>query len=67
MSRFYSHGPAARARLRADQRIAERVGCEQVLNALTPPHRRNPPSAHKAITRDGYAVFDGPAAVQPSQ
>lgn len=64
---IYKLGPGGRAQARAEQRIAERVGCEQVLNALTPPHKRNPPDAAKAVTRDGYAVYDGPAAVQPSQ
>lgn len=41
--------------------VAAMVGLEQVLNALTPLHRRNPASAQRAIDRDGYAVYDGPA------
>lgn len=68
-SHFYQHGPTGRARI-LDETIeahqARIVGCEQILNALTLPHQRNPVNAALAIRRDGYAVYDGPASIQPS-
>jgi hypothetical protein len=70
LDRIYKLGPAGRARIlreAAETAIAHRIGCEQLLNQLTPLAKRNPPSAHEAIQRDGYAVYDGPAAVQPSK
>lgn len=67
---LYQHGPGRRAaelRRIAEQAVAERVGCEQLLNQMTPAYKRNPANAAEAIRRDGYAVYDGPAAAQPEK
>lgn len=56
---YYQHGPSRRAELRSEHDKSRRVGLEQILNALTPPHKRNPADIQRAITRDGYAVYDG--------